>query len=180
MLVVALKNFVLIMMITLIVHYTLDADPDAARRKHTLHKETLAFRERAESFATLPSAPADTVGMMAKSERASAPPKDARRVADETPAMRELYDFVFDDSVAETQLDAMFAPIEAPKAPAAPKADPKADSKADPKADPKAPAPKAESGKVMSGCAYEVIGALDAPKEGPAPMGTDTLFSGLI
>lgn len=167
MLVVALKNFVLIMMITLIVHYTLDTDPDAARRKHTLHKETLAFRERTESFATLPSAPADTVGMMAKSERASAPPKDVRRVADETPAMRELYDFVFDDSVAETQLDAMFAPIEAPKAPA-------------PKAAPKAPAPKAESGKVMSGCAYEVIGALDAPKEGPAPMGTDTLFSGLI
>ena len=168
MLVVVLKNFVLIMMITLIVHYTLDADPDAARRKHALHKETLAFRERTESFATLSSAPVDTVGMMAKSEPK---PKDAsKRVADETPAMRELYDFVFDDSVAETQLDAMFAPIEAPKAPKAPKAEA-----------PKAPkAPKAEAGKVMSGCAYEVIGALDAPKEGPAPMGTDTLFSGLV
>ena len=170
MLVVVLKNFVLIMMITLIVHYTLEMDTDASHRRQNLHKETFAFRE---GLGAEPFAPVDSVGMMAKSDPPPPPPSKTTKpsgVADETPAMRELYDFVFDDNVAETQLDAMFAPIEAPKVPKVPKV-PKAEGSG---------SGSGSGGKVMSGCAYEVIGALDAPKEGPAPMGTDPVFSGLI
>lgn len=167
MLLVVFKNFVLIMMITLIVHYALDADKASATkvRRNKLRKETLAFRERTETFA----APVGTIGMMANSEPTSTTPKPRPDVADDTPAMKELYDFVFGDEGAESQLDALFAPI--------------GHKSSQPDDGPKpTPAPPQQRGgdSVMFGRAYEVIGALDAPKDGPAPMDTDAMFSGLL